>query len=106
MIGQLLSRRTPPRNSSIRLIAALGILSVGASLNVPTSTNASADRLSAKFTICSDRRRVNCIADGHTFSFRRQKIRMADVDAPNSVRHDAPTICGGERQRSSTCWRS
>jgi micrococcal nuclease len=95
MIGQLLSRCTRPSFSSIRLIAAIGILSVGASLREPTSANASADHLSAKFTICGDQRRVNCVVDGDTFWFRRQKIRMADIDAPEL----SPPRCANELQR-------
>lgn len=46
------------------------------------ATSRSADRLSAEFTICGERRRVNCVVDGDTFWFRRQKIRIADIDTP------------------------
>lgn len=95
MIGHLLSRCTRPSFSSIRLIAAIGILSVGASLREAISANASADHLSAKFTICGDRRRVNCVVDGDTFWFRRQKIRMADIDAPEL----SPPRCANELRR-------
>jgi endonuclease YncB( thermonuclease family) len=52
-------------------------------------------QLSAKFTICGDPRHSNCIVDGDTFWFRRQKIRMADIDAPEL----SPPRCADERQK-------
>lgn len=95
MIGQLLSRCTRSSINSIQRIALIGILSVGVSLIEAISANASADQLSAKFTICGGRLRVNCVVDGDTFWFRRQKVRMEDIDAPEL----SPPRCADERQR-------
>lgn len=53
------------------------------------------DRLSAQFTLCGERRRVNCIVDGDTFWFQRQKIRIADIDAPEL----SPSRCTYEREK-------
>ena len=36
----------------------------------------------AYFPICSGRRRVTCVVDGDTIWYRREKIRIADIDAP------------------------
>lgn len=40
------------------------------------------DGLSAAFTICDGSVRVNCVVDGDTFWYRGQKIRIADINAP------------------------
>lgn len=40
------------------------------------------DRLSAQFSLCGENRRVNCVVDGDTFWFQHNKIRIADIDAP------------------------
>lgn len=55
----------------------------------------SPDNLSAAFTICGDRQRVNCVVDGDTFWFQREKVRIADIDAPEL----SPPRCEDERQR-------
>jgi len=55
---------------------------------------ANADDLSADFAICGEERRVNCVVDGDTFWFQRQKIRIADVDAPEL----SPPRCEAERR--------
>jgi type IV secretion system protein VirD4 len=52
------------------------------------------DQLSAQFTLCGERRRVNCVVDGDTFWFRRERIRIADIDAPEL----SPPRCAAERQ--------
>lgn len=41
-----------------------------------------ADMLEARFALCGDRIRVNCVIDGDTFWFNGKKIRIADIDAP------------------------
>lgn len=40
------------------------------------------DRLSVRFTLCDGPIHVNCVVDGDTFWFRGDKIRIADIDAP------------------------
>lgn len=40
------------------------------------------DGLHAQFTLCGRSARVNCMVDGDTFWFRGEKIRVADIDAP------------------------
>lgn len=41
-----------------------------------------ADTLSAGFALCDGPIRANCVVDGDTFWFRGEKIRIADIDAP------------------------
>lgn len=40
------------------------------------------DTLRARFTLCDAPIRVNCVVDGDTFWFRGDKIRIADIGAP------------------------
>ncbi|CUX03879.1 exported hypothetical protein [Agrobacterium genomosp. 2 str. CFBP 5494] len=54
----------------------------------------SSDSMSATFTICGEGRRVSCVVDGDTFWFQRQKIRIADIDAPEL----SPPRCPYERE--------
>lgn len=43
---------------------------------------AGGDRLHARFSLCAGAFRANCVIDGDTFWFRGEKIRIADIDAP------------------------
>ena len=43
------------------------------------------DRHEARFSLCDGPVRVNCVVDGDTFWFRGDKIRIADIDAPEIV---------------------
>jgi endonuclease YncB( thermonuclease family) len=40
------------------------------------------DTLAASFSYCAGGIRRNCVVDGDTFWFRGEKIRIADIDAP------------------------
>jgi len=95
MIGYLLPQRNRHGRGSAWLIAAITLMLTGASFNEAVSANVASDQLSATFTICGERRRINCVVDGDTFWFQRQKIRMADIDAPEL----SPPRCEDERQR-------
>ncbi|UWU26221.1 thermonuclease family protein (plasmid) [Rhizobium sp. CB3060] len=53
----------------------------------PTSSHPSfqptiEDALAARFALCDETSRVNCVVDGDTIWFRSEKIRIADIDAP------------------------
>ncbi|MQB27310.1 thermonuclease family protein [Agrobacterium tumefaciens] len=41
-----------------------------------------ADALAERFALCDETIRVNCVVDGDTIWFRSEKIRIADIDAP------------------------
>jgi len=90
---------------SITMVIATGCLAVAGAQKAFAET-VPTDMLSAEFTVCGDRRRVDCVVDGDTFWFRRQKIRMADIYAPEL----SPPRCANElqrgRQQSSACKRS
>ncbi|MET0250156.1 MAG: thermonuclease family protein [Sphingobium sp.] len=44
----------------------------------------SGDRLSANFAFCHSGGGKNCVVDGDTFWFRGEKIRIADIDTPET----------------------
>lgn len=43
---------------------------------------APSDREAARFTLCKGAHRVTCVVDGDTFWYRGDKIRIADINAP------------------------
>jgi endonuclease YncB( thermonuclease family) len=44
----------------------------------------SSDREAARFAHCAGPLRVNCVVDGDTFWYRGAKIRVADINAPET----------------------
>ena len=52
------------------------------------------DTLTARFDLCAGAVRANCVVDGDTFWFRGEKIRVADIDAPEI----SEPSCPAERQ--------
>ena len=77
---------------SVKLAIALGSLAVA---SIGRAETPPPDRLSAQFTVCGESRRVNCVVDGDSFWFQRQKIRIADIDAPEL----SPPRCAFEREK-------
>jgi endonuclease YncB( thermonuclease family) len=51
-------------------------------LAAPATSAVMADHETARFGLCSGSGRVTCVVDGDTFWFRGQKIRIADINAP------------------------
>jgi micrococcal nuclease len=50
------------------------------------------DRLSASFGLCRSGGGTNCVVDGDTFWFQGAKVRVADIDTPETH----PPRCAGE----------
>ncbi|PZR94773.1 MAG: nuclease [Stutzerimonas stutzeri] len=48
------------------------------------------DMYEARFALCDGPVRANCVVDGDTFWFRGDKIRIADIDAPEIVSPRCP----------------
>lgn len=44
----------------------------------------------ATFTLCSNAPRINCVVDGDTFWLRGEKIRIADINAPETRQASCP----------------
>jgi len=49
----------------------------------------------ALFTLCANSPRETCVVDGDTFWLAGEKVRMADINAPETTQAE----CSGERQR-------
>lgn len=77
---------------------AVALLMSAAGAREVAAASSSLDQFSAEFTLCGNRRRTNCVVDGDTFWFRRQKIRVADIDAPEL----SPPRCADERHKGET----
>jgi micrococcal nuclease len=88
------SRIRPAAKLAIAL-GSLALASIGRAETLPP------DRLSAQFTLCGESRRVNCVVDGDTLWFQRQKIRIADIDAPEL----SPPRCAFERDKGEAAKR-
>ncbi len=52
------------------------------------------DMLTARFDLCDGAVRANCAVDGDTFWFRGEKVRIADIDAPEI----SQPACDAERR--------
>ena len=55
----------------------------------------------ASFTLCHSGGGYNCVVDGDTFWFRGEKIRIADVDAPETH----PSRCAAEASKGAAATR-
>jgi micrococcal nuclease len=51
---------------------------------VPLRIGGSGDTLRARFVMCHSSGGTNCVVDGDTFWFQGQKIRLADIDTPET----------------------
>ena len=68
---------------SRRAFAALPLLFVAPLAALAAAPHSSAaDQESARFGLCSGAHRVTCVVDGDTFWYRGDKIRIADINAP------------------------
>jgi micrococcal nuclease len=63
-------------------IALLPLVAAFLGLSAPAVSAAMADHETARFGLCSGPGRVTCVVDGDTFWYRGQKIRIADINAP------------------------
>jgi len=52
----------------------------------------------ALFTLCTSAPRETCVVDGDTFWLAGEKVRMADINAPETTQAE----CASERQRGET----
>jgi endonuclease YncB( thermonuclease family) len=55
----------------------------------------------ARFTICGRAKRIDCVVDGDTFWMRGEKIRIADIDTPETH----PPRCAAERRAGEAATR-
>jgi micrococcal nuclease len=78
-----------PRLAMLRLVVLLGILAIlcvtdGLGLRIlPASSRLFASG-SGEFTLCSRGNQSRCVVDGDTIHYGGQKIRLEDIDAPET----------------------
>ena len=46
--------------------------------------------LAAAFTLCAEGPRINCVVDGDTFWVNGEKVRLADINAPETAQAGCP----------------
>lgn len=56
--------------------------------------------LAATFTLCTSAPRITCVVDGDTFWIAGEKIRIADINTPET--HQARCIAERERGKAAT----
>jgi endonuclease YncB( thermonuclease family) len=63
-------------------IAFLPLAAALSGLAAPAVSAGAVDRETARFGLCAGSGRVTCVVDGDTFWYRGDKIRIADINAP------------------------
>ena len=90
------SRRFPwrrvPRLSTIRLMVLVGILGAifvkeGLGLDILPASRPFSGSGGGQFTLCSRGNQAQCVVDGDTIHFAGLKIRLEDIDAPETYQH-------------------
>jgi endonuclease YncB( thermonuclease family) len=89
-------RRKGLRVTPIMVMLPLAVFTVvfvrgvpgASSMTLPTRHAAAPDRETAAFTLCDGPVRVNCVVDGDTFWYGGEKIRIADINAPETHEPD------------------
>ncbi len=96
------------RGLAAAVLVVIGIMMViayssdGSPPGSPQSNMARSERtLAANFAICGAGPRIDCVVDGDTFWYRGEKIRIADIDAPEL----SPPRCEVERIKGEAAKR-
>lgn len=99
------SRAGKFRRSDIAvLLALLGLAALGYRTDErePTRIPARNETVSkTSFTLCAQSRRINCVIDGDTFAFGGHRVRLADIDTPETH----PSRCDYEAQLGARATR-
>jgi len=74
------------------LATAAGIASAASTAAAAASALSGGKAVSARFTICGHAKRIDCMVDGDTFWMAGTKIRIADIDTPETH----PPRCASE----------
>jgi endonuclease YncB( thermonuclease family) len=78
-----------PRLATIRLVVLVGILAAifvkeGLGLDILPPSSGSPARGEGQFTLCSWGNQAQCVVDGDTIHYAGLKIRLEDIDAPET----------------------
>lgn len=83
MLAMHLARQTAtPALALCAMLAALAPAQPAAAQHI--------DRQAASFPLCGQAARVSCVVDGDTFWYRGDKIRIADINTPETTRAGCP----------------
>ncbi|MEG8043498.1 thermonuclease family protein [Sphingomonas sp. LR59] len=66
------------------LATAAGVASAATTVAAAASALSGGKAVSARFTICGHAKRIDCMVDGDTFWMAGTKIRIADIDTPET----------------------
>jgi hypothetical protein len=81
-----------PRLSTIRLVVLLGILAAifvkeGLGLEILPAPSGFFGSGGGQFTLCSRGNQVQCVVDGDTIHYAGLKVRLEDIDAPETYQY-------------------
>jgi endonuclease YncB( thermonuclease family) len=66
------------------LTTAAGVASAASTVAAAASALSGGKAVAARFTICGHAKRIDCMVDGDTFWMAGTKIRIADIDTPET----------------------
>jgi micrococcal nuclease len=81
-----------PRFSTVRLVVLVAILGAifvkeGMGLDILPASRPFSGSGGGQFTLCSRGNQAQCVVDGDTIHFAGLKIRLEDIDAPETYQH-------------------
>ena len=81
-----------PRFWAIRLVVLLGILAAifvkeGLGLDILPASNRFSSAGGGHFTLCGRGNQAQCVVDGDTIHYAGLKIRLEDIDAPETYEY-------------------
>ncbi|WP_240663597.1 thermonuclease family protein [Sphingomonas sp. UV9] len=85
---------TPGAPTTGTLATAASVASAASTAAAAASALSGGKAVSARFTICGHAKRIDCMVDGDTFWMAGTKIRIADIDTPETH----PPRCARERR--------
>lgn len=66
------------------LLAAIAALLIAPAATTASTGGPARDPESAQFPLCGSGKRTTCIVDGDTFWYRGEKVRIADINTPET----------------------
>lgn len=91
MPQHLTSQRTRVIAPLAALAAIVGLVAVDGAAPLRAAVSAPTDRERASFAKCFGPARQTCVVDGDTFWYRGTKIRVADINTPETAQPACPT---------------
>jgi endonuclease YncB( thermonuclease family) len=90
-----------PRLSTVRLVVLIALvvaifIKEGLGLDIPSVSSQFFTPGGGQFTLCGRWNQVQCVVDGDTIHYAGLKIRLEDIDAPETYQHkcDSELVLG------------